>query len=351
MRLVPVGGRRGAVGARPAPRFVAVAAALGATLLVVAGCRVPGLSSSSGEHSVTATVNVVATPGVADAPLYIGIRQGMFQRSGLTINVKELPSVKAEVAALQQGTADVAFGDYADIFYADQQKPSPHLVLVADGYDAEPNVMEVLTLPQYGIVKPHDLIGKTIGTADPQEMPAFVPGQPGRPYSLETIATQTVLTNDNVDPSSITWNPMPANNLINALANHQVDAILATEPTIYTAESKLGAVPVLDSCTGETANLPLEGYFTNRSYSGSHAAVLAQFRSALSQAQADGTMAAPVQSVLTNYARMTPQTAALVTLGAYPTSLNADNVQRVGQLMFFFNTIQSPVNVKSMLAP
>ncbi len=352
MRLVPVGGRRHRAGGdrRPGPRFAGMAAVLASALVLVAGCRVPGLSSSAGApSSVTATLNVVATPGVADAPLYIGIKEGLFQRAGLTINVKQLSSTRAEVEALRQGQADVAFGDYADMFYAQEQKPAPHLVIVADGYDAQPNVMEVLALPGHGIVSPRNLAGKSIGTAVPEEMPANVPGQAGRPYSLETIATQSVLTNNNVDPAFITWDPMPASNLISALSSHQVDAILATEPTIYQAESRLGAVPVLDSCTGQTANLPLAGYFSTHTFSTNHAAALAEFRSALLQAQATGSMAAPVQAALANYAQMNKQTAALVTLGTYPTSLNAANLQRVAQLMFFFNTIQTPVNVKAMI--
>jgi NitT/TauT family transport system substrate-binding protein len=293
---------------------------------------------------------VVATPGVEDAPLYVGIKQGMFQQAGLTINVKQLTSVQAEVSALRDGHADIAFADYADMFYAQEQTPDPHLMIVADGYDAQPNVMEVLTLASNHIVSPPDLAGKSIGTPDAQVMPV-VPGQAGRPYSLETIATQSVLTNNNVDPASIQWDPMSAGSLISALASHQVDAILATEPTIYEAESKLGAVPVVDSCTGQTANLPLYGYFSTSGFSTGHAAALAAFRSALQRAQADGTMAAPVQQALTSYAQMKPQTAALVTLGTYPTSLNVANIQRVAQLMFYFNTIRTPIDVKAMVAP
>ena len=75
-----------------------------------------------------------------------------------------------------------------------------------------------------------------------------------------------MLASDNVDAAKIHWAPMPTSALIGALQHHQVGAILATEPTIYEAESQLGAVPVLDSCTGATANLPLDGYFTTSSY-------------------------------------------------------------------------------------
>ena len=52
------------------------------------------------------------------------------------------------------GTADIAFGDYANMFYAQEQSRALHLLALADGYDAGPNVVEVLTLPGSKIVTP-----------------------------------------------------------------------------------------------------------------------------------------------------------------------------------------------------
>jgi len=128
-----------------------------------------------------------------------------------------------------------------------------------------------------------------------------------------------------------------------------VDAILASEPTIYEAESQLGAVPVLDACTGATANLPLYGYFTNKAYAGQHADVVTAFRAALEKAQAQAAMAAPLQTALTKSAGLRPQTAALVTFGTYPTTLSAQNIQRVVKLMFFFNALGGTLSVPSLV--
>jgi len=319
-------------------------------LILVAGCHVPGTGSSAAAGpTASGTVTVVAAPSVADAPLYIGIRDGLFSRAGLTVHVVPTSSVAQEVSALRAGSADVAFGDYADMFYQQELKSSPHLALVADGYDAGPNVMEVLTLPGSRITSPADLEHKSIGTPAQQGMPTKVNNNP-LPYSQETLATWSVLNSDHVSPADIAWTPMPSTDLITALRTHAVDAILATEPTIYEAESELGAVPVLDACTGATANLPLAGYFTDNAYASHHAAVIAAFRAALERAQAQGAMAAPIQAALTKSVGLRPQTAELVTFGQYPTTLSAQNVQRVVDLMFFFNTLGKTFNVSSMLA-
>jgi NitT/TauT family transport system substrate-binding protein len=323
-------------------------AAAAAGLILVAGCHVPGFSSSAGAGpTASATVTVVAPPEVADAPLYIGVRDGLFSRVGLTVHVVPADSVKQEVTALRSGHADFAFGDYANMFYAQEQKPD--LLAVADGYDSGPNMVEVLTLPGSGIVGPQDLENRTVGTAQQQLMPTASNNKP-LPYSIDTVATWSVLSSDNVQPGNVHWLPMQTSDLIGALRNHKVGAILATEPIIYQAESELGAVPVLDSCTGATANLPLAGYFTTTSYATKNAQVVAAFRGALERAQAHASMAAPLQAALTKSAGLKAETAAMVTLGTYPTTLSAANLQRVVNLLFTFSALPHEFSVSSIVA-
>jgi NitT/TauT family transport system substrate-binding protein len=363
MTPIPTGGRiapRRKAG-RPV-RVLASAAAVAAGLVMVAGCQIPGFNSSTPAPTAKGIITVAATPGVADAPLYIAYTQGLFRHAGLSVRIINYTSTSAELAALQAGKVEVAFADYADMFYAQakalsskKKKNGLNMVIVADGYDAAPNTMEVLTLPTSGIVTPKNLEHKSIGTTPAQLMPK--PGTPGiavgAPYTLETVATQSVLTNDNVQPSTISWRPVPPADLIADLASHKVSAILATEPTIFTAESELGAVPVLDSSTGDTANLPLDGYFALRSYSTSNHAALVAFRSALEKGQAEAAQSAVVRATLQGSVGMSVQDSSLVTLGLYPTSTSASALQRVVSLMFTFNSIpsvnSSQLSVQSMI--
>jgi NitT/TauT family transport system substrate-binding protein len=340
----PAQARWGGRSRRPGRRAAGVAAAA-AGLILVTGCQFPGFSSSAaGGPTASGTVTVLAAPGVADAPLYIGIKDGFFSRAGLTVHVVPTSSVRQQVAALRSHHGDIAFGDYADMFYAQEQHPALHLLAVADGYDAGPNMVEILTLPGSAISSPSGLLGRTIGTAEAQNIPTQSGGK-SQPYSIDTVAAWSVLSSENVDISKIGWHPMPAGNLINALKNHQVDAILATEPTIYQAQAQLGAVPVLDACTGATANLPLAGYFTTSSFAAGNANVVAAFRAALEKAQGQAGMTAPLQSALVKSEGLAPQTAAMVTLGTYPTTLSAANLQRIVGLMFNFGTLGSQFNV------
>jgi NitT/TauT family transport system substrate-binding protein len=336
--------------------------ALMAGLLTVAGCQAGSSSSATPTFSGSDNViRVAQTPGVGDAPLFLAFQQGLFRKAGLQVRITNLGSTRAELTALRAGKVDVAFGDYADMFYAQavaqtqakgrNAKGSLNLVLVADGYDAVANTMEVLALPGSHIVTPQNLANKSVGTALAQLMPS-VAGQVS-PYSLDTVATQSVLTNDSVKPASITWKPMAAegpHGLIAALASHQVNAILATEPLIFEAESQLGAVPVLDSCTGSTANLPLAGYFSTRTFANAQNAKLTAFRNVLLQAQAlANNQSAPVRNSLEGSEGMSVQDASLLTIGQYPTTVSVNDLQRVIRLMFFFNAIPAQPSVKAMI--
>jgi NitT/TauT family transport system substrate-binding protein len=341
----PLGAAKAALlrrGPRSRARSAAIATLAVATL--AAGCSA-GTAGSGGAASGTSVITVAAIRGVDNAPLYLAAHNGVFARAGLDVKIRPYQSVSQELAALQDGKVDVAVGDYVDFFYAQSKMRHPDLRIVADGYHAVPGVMEVLAKPSSNITTPQDLVGKTVGTPEPQG----IPDRNSDPYSLETLATQSVLANDNVQPQGVTWDPMPSADLIKALKDHKVDAILVQEPYIYQAESELGAVEVLDSCSGATASLPLSGYFAVNSFATAHTPALLDFRSALERAQASAVLPGPVRTVLASAPGMTRQSSSLVTIGAYPTTLDAAAPERVESLMFSFDMLSPALNVESMI--
>lgn len=304
----------------------------------VTGCRASG-TSASGSGQIT----VAASPGAADAPLYLAASQGMFSKAGLKVTIESSTSDASNLRALTKGNVDVAAADYADFFYV-QSNIQPNLMIVADGYDAAPNVMGVLALPGSHLSTPQSLVGKTIGTAQPQEFPY----QPASPYNLDTLATQSVLLNDGIEPTEVHWRAMPEQNLVGALQDHKVNAILVSEPYMYQAESQLGATEVIDSLSGATANLALSGYFTSDSYARAHAATLRTFRSVLLRAQAEAATGKGVRTELAKAPKMNTLTADMVTLGVYPTALDVSGVQQTVNLMAEYSMLSEPVDVASI---
>jgi NitT/TauT family transport system substrate-binding protein len=324
-------------------------AGLASAALLLAGCHFPG-TGGSGASGNGGTLRVGVVQSVANAPLYIGTRDGLFQQHGVNVQIVPYPTAKAELAALTAGRLDIAAGDYADFLYYQATSPkakgSQGLRLIADGYDAAPNLMDVLTLPGSVIKTPQSLQDKTIAVPPPNQIN---PAGASTPYSMEMLATESVLTSDGVSPSTVTWQAMPMSSMVKALARKSVDAILVTEPYIIQAESQLGATQVLDSCSGVTANLPLTGYFTTSAVAGQAAANLRAFRDALLAAQAASAIRGPVNQALPQSAGTSAQEAAMVTVGDYPTLLNVGQVQRVAQLLYEADVTSSLLNVRSMV--
>ncbi len=341
MRLVQASTRT-----RPASRTIrksSVAVACLSLTLVAAGCHLPGTSSAQGPGGQRITV--AAVPGFDNVPLQVAVSGGMFAQHGVTVTVQKYPTLEKAYRALTSGRANVISGDYASLLYEQATAPHAQLRLIADGYDAVPGLMEVLTLPGSGLTTPQSLQGQAVATPLPQ----LAPFRPTVPYNIETLTTESVLESDGVSPSSVRWLPMPPGDMINALRTHRVSAIVATDPYILQAETRLGAVELLDSCSGVTASLPLSGYFSTASYASGHAAALRGFQAALNQAKADAGMSGTVQAVLKGLPGMTTEDAALVTLGQYPTFLSTGQIQRVADLMYSSGMITTTLTVRNLV--
>ena len=313
--------------------------------LAVAGCSISGAGNSGGGQL---TVGIV--PGIDNSPLMVGQEEGLFRDHGLNVVVQNFPSLRSEFQALRNGGVDIAAGDYADFFYEEATNMAS-LHLVADGYDAAPGVMEVLTLPGSKITTPQGLEHRVVATPEPQLIPSFYGPYTSDivPYSIETLATESVLRSDGVPPDTVKWRPTPAQDMINELRSGQVSAILAAEPYVIAAESQLGAVEVVDSASGPTASLPLSGYFSLAAYADAHRSQLQQFQAALGSAQSDAATGGPLQAMLPHFTGMSAQDAALETLGLFPTSLSVGQVQRVADLMYDAGVINSPLPMSRLV--
>jgi NitT/TauT family transport system substrate-binding protein len=328
------------------------------SVVLAAGCSAGGGSGSASGGGASVTVAVLA--GVEDAPLLVGIQDGLFKQDDLNVAYKSEPSVTAEIQALRSGQAQIAVGDYTGFFY-EEVTGTTKLQFIADAYDAASNSVAILAVPSAtGAVPSAQGLEDQSGTSKPQAVATPLAqvnlsnstgsnDGSAAPYNMATLAAEEVLQNDGVSPSSVDWQPMSAQNMITDLRDGSVKAILATEPYILEAEEQLGAVEVVDASSGVTSGLPMSGYFSLASYAKTNPSAVQAFQQALDQAQSDCAQRGPVQEVLPNLVSgLTRDKAALVTLGTYPTSVNVGQVQRVASLMYDSGMISQQVNVSSM---
>jgi NitT/TauT family transport system substrate-binding protein len=323
---------------------VRIAPVVMSVAVLASGCHVLGIGAS-GAASGSGPITVAVVPGIDSAPLRVASQDGLFQQHGLNVTVKDYQSLGAEFQALTSGQAQIAVGDYSSFIY-EQAIGRSSLRLIADGYDAASNSVAILTLPSSGITTPQQLEDQPGGGVAVATPPAqMAPYSAAVPYNIQTLAAEEVLQNDGLSPSGVNWTQMQAQQMIGALRSGRVKAILATEPYILEAEEQLGAVEVVDASSGVTSGLPMSGYFSLASYAHANPSAVQAFQAALSQAQSDCAQRGPVQSVLSDLTGMSTGQASLITLGAYPTSLNVGQVQRVAALMYDSGMISSPVSV------
>jgi NitT/TauT family transport system substrate-binding protein len=321
--------------------MVALLAALG---LAAAGS---GCSPfSSGQAATTAdspAVKVGVVPSIDSATLYLAKKRGYFARAGIEVKIVDFTSVNAELHALSTGGVDVAAGDYGNLFAAQSALQKTAYKILADGYDAAPGVVQIMTMPGSSVKNAASL--RTVGAPDIDQVGAPA----GSPKSLVIASATSVLQSYGVNLANLIWRPMSEPDEISQLVSGKLKAVLLTQPYVYQAQQK-GAIELLDACSGSTAGIPLSGYFASTSWSASNSKAVAAFRSGLAQADAQAAMPGPVQSVLPEYAKLTSTEAALVTTGVYPLSTIPANLQRTADLMNVVGMIKRQLNVAKMIA-
>jgi len=223
-----------------------------AAVLVIAGCN-PFSSLSS--NSSSQTITVAAVPGVNNANLYLAVKNGYFSRAGVTVKIDRFSTFKQEIAALDQGQVDVISADYGDMLWQEANSRNPIYQILADGYDAAPGVIEILTMPTSNAKSPANLAGQTI----PVPNTNTVIEQEGVPTTLALATATSVLQSDGVNLAAVHWEEEDQGQEIKDLVAGKVEAALLTGTGVYQAQQE-GAVELVDACSGPTSGIPLEGF-------------------------------------------------------------------------------------------
>lgn len=331
---------------RRSHRQLRLIAAVLASLGVAAGISGCNPFSQAGASSGEPVVKVGVVPGVDNATLYLAQKRGYFASAGINVQIVDFTSVASELRALSVGQVNVAAGDYGNLFAAQSALQKNAYKILADGYDAAPGVVEIMTMPNSPVKTPADLANRVIAAPDTNT----VSGEPpSAPNSLLIASAASVLTSFGVNLSGVTWQNMSQQQEVSKLIHGQLHAALLTEPYIYQAQ-QAGAVELVDACSGATAGIPLSGYFTSTSWSRDKTQEVAAFRAGLTQADAQATMPGPVQAVLPRYAKLSNQEAALITTGVYPLNTITASLQRTADLMWGSGMIKKQLNVSNMIA-
>ncbi|MFC3898731.1 ABC transporter substrate-binding protein [Lentzea rhizosphaerae] len=306
------------------------------TCVLTASCSLFGSSSNTSTADIERnTLRIGVLPVVDVAPLRIALTDKLFEKAGLQVNLVTQPSESEAIKQLDT-TLDITWATHVSLFRSVAE--GTELQLQGEAYQAGPNSMALVT-------------GATSDYDDPGKKPA-----PTIAVNSETdiggLTTRAVLDTAAVEKQKIKFQSMPYGDMEAALKAGKVDAAFMIEPFITKAQRNIGARILTDTARGPTLDFPLSGYASSKKFAEQNPKTLKVFRDVLRQAQqrAQANKLA-VQDSLTSYADVDQPTAALVSVGTFPLSLNPIRLQRVADMMDTEDVLSGRLDVQQLLPP
>jgi NitT/TauT family transport system substrate-binding protein len=319
---------------------VSVAAVGGlAVAVLAAACTTSqaGTSTTTASHLEKTSLIVGSLPVVDTAGLFLAQQNGYFKQAGLNVTIKPISVTPQAIPDLENGTVDVVAGaNYVSFFQADETKHL-NLKVLADGQSCSADTFEVLAMPGSGINNAADLAHKKIAV--------------NTTNNIQTLLANTALQTAGVNSASVQYVPVPFPKMGAALKSGKVNAISVVEPFITENELGIGAQPVMSTCTGPTANFAISGYFSTSGFVQKYPNTARAFQTALDRGQtlADSSRS-DVEEIMPNYIKgLSPNQAAVVNLGQFPTSIDETHLQRVASAMASGHLVAANFSVAPLL--
>lgn len=311
--------------------FMAVATLLGGCGLL--GGQPPPASPTIGALE-TGRITVAVLPTVEIAPLMLAIEEGWFADAGLDVQVEIAGSGPTTIAGVIGGDYDIAYSSFVP-FIAAQAKQVADLRIVTDNSYAAPNTAMVVTPPDSTLTSVLQLEGKRIA----------VPG----PNTSADLMVKSAMDVNNLDHTTVAWIPLPFPDMAAALQRGDIDAAMMVEPFITTAAMSIGAVALLDLSSGPTSELPFTGYGATAEFVREHPNTIAVFQQVMRRAAEAAHGRARVEALLPKIVTIDQATARLVNLPGFRSTLDAERIQRVADLMLEFGVLDAHLDVAPML--
>ncbi|MFB4274270.1 ABC transporter substrate-binding protein [Nonomuraea sp. MTCD27] len=320
---------------RHAGRIIGIVTA--AAALTLTGCGGGGSEGRRAGAPEQAQLRVGVLPVHDVAPLYIAIEKGYFKTEGLTVT----PEVMAHGTAgglteLAGGGLDVILGNYMTVFTA-AEKGAGDYAFIADCYQAGANGFNIVVKGDSPMDTPADLKGTTVAVNAVDD--------------IGGLALVHTLTDHGLPREAVEFVEIPFPEMAAAIAAGRADAAWMTEPYLTYAQRQDGARTVLDTMAGDMKDFPVAGWTTTRAFTQDSPNAVAAFQRALGRAQAEAAAdREEVRKVIPMYTRIDARTAAEISLGTYPTSMDATRLQRVPDLMLRLGFLKTKVDVAPMIA-
>lgn len=328
-------------------RLPLVATAL-TLVTALSGCSLLGGSDEEPEprsggdgklETTDLTVSIMKTTDLA--PFHLAMQEGFFEDEGLNVEFVDAPSGGESVNKLIAGEVDISYSSYTPFFLAESRKAGQAkggIKIVADAASAGPNSCMVVALPTSSVKSVQDMAGKRVAVT--------------ATGTISDLLTMSTLKTKGVDYKSIQWIKTPFPATADALKAGNVDAAFVTEPFLSQTQTVAGALPIFDTATGPTADMPVAGWGSTGDFVKNNPNTIAAFQRAMQKgtdlALSDRTL---VEPLLVKFSGVDENIAKVATLLTFQSKLDASRIQRVPDLMKEFEVITEELDVSTMIVP
>jgi NitT/TauT family transport system substrate-binding protein len=329
-------------------RALAAVTALAVLVLAIGACgeNDGGGSAPSGGSSAagkTTTIKLGLIPIIDVAPIYVGIKEGFFQKRGLKVEPQLAAGGAAIVPAVVSGDNQIGFSNNVSLIIG-KTKHLP-IQLIAAGTGISPDTESssknvgyctVLASKSSGIRTASDLQGKSIAV--------------NTLNNIGDVTIRAALEQHGVDPDSVKFQEIGFPDMPPALEADRVDAVWECEPFVTTLV-KAGARPILNNYASTDPNLTVASYFTSTRWAQENPDVLKRFREGLNESMAYASKNPDaVREAITEYAKVDPQMAQKLGLPEYPTDFNRPSMQKLIDLSAKYHLIDQKISLDELIA-
>ncbi|WP_343901571.1 ABC transporter substrate-binding protein [Arthrobacter rhombi] len=276
-------------------------------------------SSGSGGASLE-QIEVGVIPIVDVAPIYLGVKEGIFEKEGLELKLTPAQGGAAIVPAVTSGQMDFGFSNVTSMIVG-RSKGLPLKMMAPGGSttgDTKADFASVMTKPDSGIKDIAGLAGHKVGV-----------------NTLNNISDSTIseaVKQAGGDYKSIHFVEMAFPDMTAQLAKGNVDAIAAVEPFVTMSEAD-GNVPVFSNYAEPVKDLTVAVYFSTDQYVAEHPETAAKFVRAMKASQQYAQEnPEKVKAILPEYTTLKPEVIEKLTLPTYNTEVNAASIQQVADI-------------------
>jgi len=316
-------------------RRAAALIACALTISATTGCSLlPGSSGDDKPDLERNTLRIGVMPVVDVAPLRIAMNDKLFEKAGLQVQLVPQTSENDGIKQLDT-TLDITWASHVNLFRTVAEGNA--LQLQGEAYQAGANSMALVTTdPNYN--GPAAIAAPRIAVNSIND--------------IGSLTTKAVLDTAGVEKSKIQLKEIEFDKMVNAMQAKTVDAAWMIEPYITKAQRDIGARIVTDTAIGPTKDFPMSGYASSKKFADANPKTLALFRSVLRDAQQTAANnKLTVQDSLSGYVDVDQATAALVSVGTFPLSLNPIRLQRVADMMDTEDVLPGRLDVQQLLPP